>query len=845
MYSELKKSVLLSVFLIAVGGLTLLFVILTYIAWVQNKKERIQDLSYTSQVIRSYYELSFHQWEHSLMSVGQRLIDIKGEDAAIRRLEFANESIKYYKELLAFGFANPEGKVITFTGLSLNDSLPHLMASENSRRSFLAARESRGLSIGESYYFENVRDWILPIRVPIRDEEGNLLAVNTSAIDYSSLNEELESFGFNKNYRIHLINSLFNTTQIYYPLEFEKYKDILRKEADIYSNLKINTDWGIRYFEAYNTYENHQVIGIRSSLSDLDHDIVVFVKTNILWNFFWRDFRVIFIGYLTILLTTAFLFIFFRRKEKDYLLELQNERDYSTNLINSSPTLIVGLTKDHSCKFVNPSTLKNIEYSWQEIIGKDFWKLLLPNELYDQAEILFSHLKKGDVKDYEITHITKNGNKKVISWDFRYESNDGGLLGFGKDITEEKVATEKLLEREANLKSIFESTNSIIGLFDKNHNLIEFNQSFAEYARKTDDLVLYPGMDILNKMKRPEVVSQFKTWQKKALKGEKFKETIEYKSPEGIVYFLFNYNPIYQNGEITGVSMFVEDITELKRAQKELLKYTENLENIVAVRTEELEVKNKELEKGNFELEKTLNNLKETQQQLVQAEKMASLGILAAGIGHEINNPLNFIKNGVIALTNQLKKYQNLPDEDLKPFIDIINEGINRSTNIVKSLSHFSRRGVSFNETCDIHEIIENCLTILQNRLKNKVKVIKNFCGEEVKMKGSEGKLHQAFLNIISNAEQAIESSGTIEIKTIVYDQNIFVEIKDTGCGISDENLTRIGDPFFTTKAPGQGTGLGLFITYSILEEHHGAISVESQLNKGTIFTVKLPTKST
>ena len=839
-----KRSVLISIFLLVLSGLTLLFIVFSYLTWVDAKKERVQDLAYTSAVIESYYELSFKQWEHTLLSVGQRLVEVKGENTAEKRLALANKSIKYYDELLAFGLADTSGRVITFTGSAPDDSLPNLMKSRNSKRSFLLAKKSEGLSIGESYYFDNVNDWILPIRVPVRDENGHLLAVNTSAIDYGRLNEELKSFGFDENYRIHLINTSFNTNQLYYPLDFNLYENLLQKDANIYSDKTSHSEWGISYFTSFNEFEGKDVIGIRTSLESLNHDLVVHVNTSVIWSYFWENFLYILLGYVTITLTTGFLFIFFRKKEKNYLEELREERDYSANLIDNSPTLIVGLDQNYRCEFINPSALKNIGYDKEEIIGEDWWKTLLPGEKYEQFETLTGKIKNGDVHKHEITHLTKNHEEKIISWDIRHDSKNDALIGFGKDITEEKMASEKLLEREANLKSIFESTNSIIGLFDKNHRLLEFNQAFAKYAKATDGIELYQGMDILGEMKQhPKIVSQFLDWQKRALKGEKFRETLEYPTSDGVAYFLFNYNPIYQNDEITGVSMFVEDITELKSAQKKLVNYTENLEKLVADRTAELEQKNIELEEGNDELEKTLSNLKDTQQQLVQAEKMASLGILAAGIGHEINNPLNFIKNGVVALTNHLKEYPQLPVHELDPYIKIINEGIDRSSNIIKSLSHFSRRGTRFDETCDIHAIIDNCLTILNNRFKNKVEITKTYCTNSCTTLGSEGKLHQAILNILSNAEQAIEGTGEIFIKTQCKNDFIYISIKDTGTGISKDHLSKINDPFFTTKSPGEGTGLGLFITYSIIEEHGGTIQVSSEVNKGAVFTVKLPIK--
>ncbi len=229
-----------------------------------------------------------------------------------------------------------------------------------------------------------------------------------------------------------------------------------------------------------------------------------------------------------------------------------------------------------------------------------------------------------------------------------------------------------------------------------------------------------------------------------------------------------------------------------------------------------------------------------TQKLLVTSEKMASLGLLSAGIGHEINNPLNFIKNGTESLQKAMDR-EGLRPEYYQPYFNAIDEGVNRATAIVRSLSHFSRVGRNMDETCDIHDIIENCLIILSVKTRGKAVIKKNFVNDLPTIKGNEGRLHQAFLNVLSNAEQAIESNGIIEITTRKMADRVEVVVTDNGVGIAAEFIEKIGDPFYTTKSPGEGTGLGLFITYTILEEHNGQIEVDSNLNEGTTVTLSLP----
>ncbi|MEP1096732.1 MAG: ATP-binding protein [Cyclobacteriaceae bacterium] len=236
----------------------------------------------------------------------------------------------------------------------------------------------------------------------------------------------------------------------------------------------------------------------------------------------------------------------------------------------------------------------------------------------------------------------------------------------------------------------------------------------------------------------------------------------------------------------------------------------------------------------NKKLSESMTDLKTTTQKLIQAEKMASLGIMSAGVAHEINNPLNFIKGGIGMLSKSLEK-----SRELTPFVEAIEEGVSRASMIVSSLGHFSRSTDSMDEECDIHGIIENCLVMLQHKLKYKVEVVKKFTSSKhLRVVGNEGKLHQAILNIISNAEQAIKSKGTLTIETKAKLSFLRLTISDTGEGISEENLSRISDPFFTTKPSGKGTGLGLAISFAIIQEHGGKISVTSKPSEGTRFNI-------
>jgi len=317
-------------------------------------------------------------------------------------------------------------------------------------------------------------------------------------------------------------------------------------------------------------------------------------------------------------------------------------------------------------------------------------------------------------------------------------------------------------------------------------------------------------------------------------KGEKF-------------FMLFSAQMVTFNGQ-SGFLQTSIDITDRKHLEEELKKYNEQLEFLVKERTEELEASNEELRATNEELytqrehlSLTLEKLKETQEQLIQTEKMASLGVLTAGVAHEINNPINYIYNGAMAIENFL--VDNSPEniETLKPLFEAINTGIQRVTGIVKSLNKYSRKDESSLVKCNLNEILDNALAMLYNQYKKRIEITKEYSDAPPVILAKEGELHQVFLNILINAIQAIESEGTITVKTQISSNGASVYIKDSGVGIQPEYINKIFDPFFTTKDPGKGTGLGLSITKRIIQEHKGTINCNSEPNKGTEFVITLP----
>ena len=280
-----------------------------------------------------------------------------------------------------------------------------------------------------------------------------------------------------------------------------------------------------------------------------------------------------------------------------------------------------------------------------------------------------------------------------------------------------------------------------------------------------------------------------------------------------------------------------------------------------------------ELIKANRDLKELNSKLSDAQSKLIQSEKLASIGQLAAGVAHEINNPIGFIFSNFGTLEQYLEDLFQMLDayeqaeasvsdgaalariRSLKADLDIdylkedipnlmreSRDGIQRVRKIVQDLKDFSRVDARQEwESVDLHAGIDSTLNIVNNEIKYKADVVKHYGAlPEVQCLPSE--LNQVFMNLLVNAAHAITAErGTITISTGVEGPNVWVEVADTGAGIAQENLKRIFDPFFTTKPVGKGTGLGLSLSYGIVQKHSGRMEVHSELGVGTRFRVTLP----
>lgn len=290
-------------------------------------------------------------------------------------------------------------------------------------------------------------------------------------------------------------------------------------------------------------------------------------------------------------------------------------------------------------------------------------------------------------------------------------------------------------------------------------------------------------------------------------------------------YFDNNYSVVKdENGNFRGVVLASQDVTEKVELERQLVKANEELERKIKERTKEI--------KNAYE------KLKIAQLQLMHSEKMAAIGQFVSGVAHEINNPLDGIQNCVRMVLGDLDNKDQAED-----YLNLALEGLFRIEVLVRHLLDYAKPHSSEKVVVDIHDIIDDAMELTKFKLKKKgIEINKEYFGQGLNIYGETHYLSQVFVNLILNAHDAIKEKGNINITTeLDNNKDVVITINDSGCGIPEEDQRKVFNPFFTTKQKDNGTGLGLYLAYNVINEHGGKISLKSEPDKGTQITIILP----
>lgn len=521
---------------------------------------------------------------------------------------------------------------------------------------------------------------------------------------------------------------------------------------------------------------------------------------------------------------------------------------------------VIGLDAQGRVTFVNPYARQLLGYGESDLLGKATDTFMVPNPA--ETDPIDLRVAPGDLifrrRSGELFPVVCSANDVVSG-----SHGSGTVLTFN-DVTNRRVAehalqrkSDELMRAHSLLDAVMRSLSAHIAVLDDDGRILLVNDAWMRFtphnAPGAKPLTL--GQNFLHVCDRAAEQGDSGAVYVAAairmvLSGKESFVSLERSVSSSTTprWFLVTISPLMGTAAgLVHVVMAFTDITARKTAEHALRAEKDAQENL-------------------------LSRLEDARNQLLQSEKMASIGQLAAGVAHEINNPVGYVKSNLSTLRGYLEQVMALLDaygstEDtlageaardqlvkLKTAIDLpflrddlwslmreCDEGLQRVAQIVRDLKDFSHADGGERVLANLHRGLDSTLNIVWNELKYKAKVVREY-GELPDVDCVIAQINQVFMNLLVNAAQAMEQQGTIWIRTGLGEPGwVWVEVEDTGQGIPEENLKRIFDPFFTTKPVGKGTGLGLALTYGIVNRHGGRIEVESTVGKGTRFRVSLP----
>jgi PAS domain S-box-containing protein len=487
---------------------------------------------------------------------------------------------------------------------------------------------------------------------------------------------------------------------------------------------------------------------------------------------------------------------------------LRHSEEYYRALIENAQDVIIILNSDSSIRYESPSFKRVLGFTSTKQVGINPFQLIHPDDIEEAAKSLKKLMSHPEATiQSEIRVQNKEGTwltLEIVGKNLMDNPAVNGIVANFRDITERKLAEEALKESEASLRAMIENAPDSIAVYDLNGTILETN-------KRSEEMIGLPREEIIGKnMFDVGVIPQdYVPRTKKSLEHE----------GENVEVQPFEFDLMRKDGS----RITVEATTIAKKRAGKV--------EIICITRDITERKRAEEEKRRLE------------QQLQLAGRLAAVGELAAGVAHELNNPLAAIQAFAEFLTDR-----DEVDEVIKSDVETIYKEAQRATRITANLLRFARRNKPEKQFISINEIIERSMDLHAYRMKvNNIQVLLELDPELPMTMADPDQMHQVFVNLTTNAEQAMtesHSGGRLLVKTQLEGKKIHITFTDSGPGISENDLKSIFDPFFTTKEVGKGTGLGLSICYGIIHEHGGNMYARNNTDTGVTFVMEIPVLS-
>lgn len=545
--------------------------------------------------------------------------------------------------------------------------------------------------------------------------------------------------------------------------------------------------------------------------------------------------------------------------------------DLAQLMLDSSPEMLL---------LVDPASLHIVKVNAPVALALDYTpeqmtRLLITDiESALQDVFYWEDVRTGqlaEVNHQESQYRRADGELLTVTKSVRLLAQDGRqwMLVLATQAQGVRQVQDALAQTLSQLRATLESTGNGILVLDWHGKLNSMNRQFSKMWALPEALLLAQDDEQVLAFIVASVNEQ-------DLVRARLDAVVDHAETEDTIHhqdgrvFEISSRPQYLDEQIIGRVFSVQDITQRTLDARALRESRDRLEQRVLERTADLHALNATLHQEKERLAVLVKKLEATQAQLMQSERMASIGQLAAGVAHEINNPVGFVNSNlgslqtyVLHLLKLLAAYQRVEGtlaapaaqeiaqvkkdidfdficDDITALLTESLDGLKRVTRIVQDLKNFSHVDEAARQPADLEAGLESTLRVVWNELKYKAEVVKEFAGLPQIM-CYPFQLNQVFMNLLVNASQSLVDKGRITLRTGFDDHQVWIAVQDTGKGIAPENLPRIFDPFFTTKPVGKGTGLGLSLSYDIVKKHGGHIDVTSVVGQGTTMTVFLP----